>query len=75
MIEIIEFDLPIGTKFITRNVQLEVVESDLCTDCYYCDYKFPDCNSNNLNCYGPFRADHKSVVFKQVGTIKNEKPW
>lgn len=71
MIELKEIDLTIGTRFITKNVQLEVVESDLCADCYYFDNKRADCNSSNLNCYGPYRSDHKSVVFKQVGTIKN----
>lgn len=71
MIELKEIDLPIGTRFITRNVQLEVVESDKCAGCYYYDNNQGDCISGSLNCFGPFRVDHKSVLFKQVGTIKN----
>ena len=55
-------NLKIGTK-----ITLEIVESDTCKDCFFQACSYDECEKLLMNiCYGPLRADGKSIIFKEV---------
>lgn len=55
-------DLKIGTK-----ITLEIVEGDTCKDCFFQVCSYNECEKLLMNiCYGPLRADGKSIIFKEV---------
>ena len=55
-------NLKIGTK-----ITLEIVESDTCKDCFFQACSYNECEKLLMDkCYGPLRADGKSIIFKEV---------
>ena len=68
MSDCIKYELPIGCKFIYGNVQLVVVESPDCDDCYF-NRNYCDPCVIPLACTGYIRADGTNVAFKHVGNV------
>lgn len=55
-------NLKIGTK-----ITLEIVEGDTCKDCFFQACSYDECEKLLMDkCYGPLRADGKSIIFKEV---------
>ena len=56
-------NLKIGTK-----ITLEIVEGDTCKDCFFqYIYSYDECEKFLMDkCYGPLRANGKSIIFKEV---------
>lgn len=51
---------------VGERITLEVVESDVCSGCFF-ENKEDMCNANfELPCSSKMRSDHKNVIFKEV---------
>ena len=60
-------DVPVGTKFMYRNVMLEVIDTYACRSCYFNHKR----SCNTTRCASNKRKDSTSVTFKQI-PITNE---
>lgn len=62
--------LPVDSVFVYHKVQLQVVEGNSCSLCYFFCHKEKHCFDENLNdvppCSGFVRSDDKDVFFKKV---------